>query len=71
MAEGLAPFYTLQNYGLYNNCTLSALFPAVVSILEIDVGENKQAVSYDVSRIKDLTEKINLSQKLTFWLKFY
>ena len=48
MAEGLAPFYTLQNYGLQNNCTLSALFPAVVTILEIDVGENKGPVNYGV-----------------------
>lgn len=49
MAEGLAPYYTLQNYGLHNNCTLSALFPAVISIIDVDVGSNKQTVSYDVS----------------------
>lgn len=48
MAEGLAPFYTLQNYGLQSNCTLSALFPAVVSIVDVNVGE-KGAVNYGVS----------------------
>lgn len=47
MAEGLAPYYILQNHGMKNNCTLSALFPAVVSIFDIDVGANKENVLYD------------------------
>jgi hypothetical protein len=49
MAEGVAPFYVLQNYGASRNCTITALFPAVVSILAIDVGGNKGNVNYDVS----------------------
>lgn len=48
MAEGLEPFYVLQNYGTNRNCTLSASFPAVVSIDGIDVGGNKGNVNYDV-----------------------
>lgn len=49
MAEGTAPYYVLQNYGTRRNCTLSASFPAVVSIEGIDVGGNKANVNYDVS----------------------
>lgn len=51
MAEGVAPFYVLQNYGTNRNCTLSASFPAVVAIEGIDVGGQKGNVNYDVSRI--------------------
>lgn len=49
MAEGVAPFYTLKNYGKRNNCTLSALFPGVVSIVGVNIGANIHEVKYDVS----------------------
>lgn len=48
MAEGLAPYYVLQNYGAHRNCTLTASFPAVVSIEGIEVGGTKGSVNYDV-----------------------
>ena len=51
MVEGVAPYYTLQNYGSNRNCTLTALFPAVISVLAVDVGGNKGNVNYDVSSI--------------------
>ncbi|XP_055710742.1 corticotropin-releasing factor-binding protein isoform X1 [Phlebotomus papatasi] len=38
MAEGLAPFYRLQSSEFSPNCTITALFPAVVSILGLKVG---------------------------------
>lgn len=47
MAEGVEPFYVLQNYGTNRNCTLSASFPAVISIEAIEVG-GKGSVNYDV-----------------------
>ena len=50
MAEGVAPYYVLQNYGMNRNCTLTASFPAVVAIEGIDVGGSKENVNYDVSR---------------------
>ncbi|KAL7017334.1 hypothetical protein ACKWTF_010321 [Chironomus riparius] len=49
MVEGVAPYYTLQNYGSNRNCTLTALFPAVISVLAVDVGGSKGNVNYDVS----------------------
>lgn len=48
LAEGVAPFYVLQNYGASRNCTLSASFPAVISIEGIEVGGDKGNVNYDV-----------------------
>lgn len=51
MAEGVAPYYVLQNYGTNRNCTITALFPAVVSVLAVDVGASKGNVNYDVSLI--------------------
>lgn len=48
MAEGVAPYYVLENYGTNRNCTLTAAFPAVIAIDGIDVGGNKADVSYDV-----------------------
>lgn len=50
MAEGLAPFYTLSNYGKNMNCTLTAFFPAVVAIRAISIGGDYSDVNYDVSR---------------------
>lgn len=46
MAEGLAPYYMLRNYGLRRNCTLTALFPAVVSVVAVEVGEINESVRY-------------------------
>ncbi|GAB0097655.1 Corticotropin-releasing factor-binding protein [Sergentomyia squamirostris] len=40
MAEGLAPFYRLQSSEYTGNCTITALFPAVVSIIGLKVGRN-------------------------------
>ena len=54
MVEGVAPYYTLQNYGSNRNCTLTALFPAVISVLAVDVGGSKGNVNYDVSSISFL-----------------
>lgn len=50
MAEGVAPYYVLQNYGTNRNCTLTASFPAVIAIEGIDVGGKKGNVNYDVSK---------------------
>ncbi|CRK90512.1 CLUMA_CG004141, isoform A [Clunio marinus] len=47
MAEGVAPYYLLQNYGTSRNCTVTATFPAVVSIEGISVGGNEADVNYD------------------------
>lgn len=49
MAEGVAPYYTLRNHGKHRNCTLTAVFPAVISLVGIDVGGRKDGVNYDVS----------------------
>lgn len=49
MVEGVAPYYTLQNYGNNRNCTLTATYPAVISVLAVDVGGSKGNVNYDVS----------------------
>ncbi|XP_052900813.1 corticotropin-releasing factor-binding protein [Anopheles moucheti] len=46
MAEGLAPYYMLRNYGQRRNCTLTALFPAVVSVIALEVGESNESVRY-------------------------
>ncbi|XP_035919758.1 corticotropin-releasing factor-binding protein [Anopheles stephensi] len=46
MAEGLAPYYMLRNYGQRRNCTLTALFPAVVSVIALEVGEINESVRY-------------------------
>lgn len=51
MADGVAPFYVLQNYGLNINCTLTASFPAVIAIEGIEVGGNKADVTYDVRKV--------------------
>lgn len=51
MAEGLAPYYVLQNFGSNRNCTLISLFPAVVSVEAIEVGAINGNVNYDVSRV--------------------
>lgn len=49
LAEGIAPIYTLKNFGLSDNCTLTALYPAVVSVKSISVGRSSEAMSFDVS----------------------
>ncbi|XP_053699318.1 corticotropin-releasing factor-binding protein [Sabethes cyaneus] len=50
MAEGVAPFYTLKNHGQHRNCSLTAVFPAVMSVVGVDVGERKDGVNYDCDR---------------------
>lgn len=73
MAEGVAPYYVLQNYGTNRNCTLSASFPAVVAIEGIDVGGTKGNVNYDVSRNSrnSLKSSLNFSKSAinqTLWI---
>uniref|UniRef100_A0A182IWV2 Corticotropin-releasing factor binding protein N-terminal domain-containing protein n=1 Tax=Anopheles atroparvus TaxID=41427 RepID=A0A182IWV2_ANOAO len=46
MAEGLAPYYMLRNYGQRRNCTLTALFPAVVSVVALEVSGINENVRY-------------------------
>lgn len=50
LAEG-AQYFALQNYGYARNCTLTTLYPAVVTILNMDVGGLKEEnyINYDVS----------------------
>ncbi|XP_055585578.1 corticotropin-releasing factor-binding protein [Uranotaenia lowii] len=50
MAEGVAPFYTLKNHGKHRNCSLTAVFPAVLSVVGVDVGGRKDGVNYDCDR---------------------
>jgi hypothetical protein len=50
MAEGVAPYYTLKNNGYHGNCTLTALFPAAISVVGLKVGETTK-LNYDVSII--------------------
>ncbi|XP_055636530.1 corticotropin-releasing factor-binding protein [Toxorhynchites rutilus septentrionalis] len=59
MAEGVAPFYTLNNHGMHRNCTLTAVFPAVVSIVGIDVGGLKDGVNYDCDR-PDVVDRLDI-----------
>lgn len=49
MVEQMAPNYKLTNLLYRNNCTLTALFPAVVSIKRLIVGGTSNDVNYDVS----------------------
>lgn len=48
LTEGTAPFYTLSNYGANMNCTLTALYPAVVAVRTINIGTNGAVLNYDV-----------------------
>lgn len=48
MAEGIAPIYRINNSGNRNNCTLTVLYPAVISIKSVNVGGGRQDVTYDV-----------------------
>lgn len=45
--------YTMANFGFQRNCTLSALFPAVVSVANLKIGgkqvRQQEKVNYDVS----------------------
>uniref|UniRef100_A0AAG5DX42 Corticotropin-releasing factor-binding protein n=1 Tax=Anopheles atroparvus TaxID=41427 RepID=A0AAG5DX42_ANOAO len=56
MAEGLAPYYMLRNYGQRRNCTLTALFPAVVSVVALEVGGINENVRY--------CERVHVEDKL-------
>lgn len=46
MAEGVMPTYTLRNFGNRSNCTLTALFPAVVAIKELTVGPPSKDIRF-------------------------
>ncbi|XP_038122572.1 corticotropin-releasing factor-binding protein [Culex quinquefasciatus] len=59
MAEGVAPYYTLRNHGKHRNCTLTAVFPAVISLVGIDVGGRKDGVNYDCDR-PDSTDRLDI-----------
>ena len=49
LAEGAQQF-VLQNHGLARNCTLTTLYPAVVQIQKMNVGnELENAITFDVS----------------------
>ncbi|XP_026480457.1 corticotropin-releasing factor-binding protein-like [Ctenocephalides felis] len=41
LVEGLAPSYTLRNHGKRGNCTLSAMYPSVVRVLSMQVGDDR------------------------------
>ncbi|XP_058064038.1 corticotropin-releasing factor-binding protein [Anopheles bellator] len=56
MAEGLAPYYMLRNYGQRRNCTLTALFPAVVSVVALETGPIDGMVRYVCSLPTDKLE---------------
>lgn len=46
----LAPSYFLSNYGGKKNCTLSTVFPAVINILEANIGTQVgKPLNFDVS----------------------
>lgn len=48
MAEDSVPFYVLKSSNKSRNCTLTALYPAVVSLLGLHIGHSK-GPNYDVS----------------------
>ena len=49
LVEGVAPLYTLQNtIGERQNCTLTAMYPAVVAVHAISIGQ-QQEMNFDVS----------------------
>ncbi|XP_037030304.1 corticotropin-releasing factor-binding protein [Bradysia coprophila] len=52
MAGEVSPIYNLINVGKRNNCTLTALYPAVVSIKNVNVGGTEQHLSYDCEQNK-------------------
>lgn len=49
LAEGAQQF-VIQNHGHERNCTLTTLYPAVVQIQKMDVG-NGNAINFDVSDV--------------------
>ncbi|KAJ6646670.1 Corticotropin-releasing factor-binding protein [Pseudolycoriella hygida] len=51
MASGVS-IYSLINVGERNNCTLTALYPAVVSIKNVNVGGTEQHLNYDCEQSK-------------------
>lgn len=50
MAEGVAPFYVLRNLGIHRNCSITAVFPAVMSVVGMNIGEPNDGVSYDCDK---------------------
>lgn len=51
MATDHAPFYSLKVSQQNRNCSLTALYPAVVSVAALKVGTTKDTVNYAVSTI--------------------
>lgn len=56
LTESLAPAYVLRNFGERGNCTLTALYPAVVEIKALAVGGNgpftmADSINFNVSAI--------------------
>uniref|UniRef100_A0A1B0CTP2 Putative conserved secreted protein n=1 Tax=Lutzomyia longipalpis TaxID=7200 RepID=A0A1B0CTP2_LUTLO len=56
MAEGLAPFYRLQSSEMSPNCTITALFPAVVSILGLKVSRNTDVTNECTSKSGEVNQ---------------
>lgn len=58
LTEGLAPSYELRNFGAPGNCTLTALYPAVVEIKALSVGDGAmtmaELIDFSVSNVKRL-----------------
>lgn len=60
MVEGTNEFYTLRNVYGRSNCTLTALFPAVVSIKSMKVGNYfQEEKNYDVPKPKSIYFLLN------------
>lgn len=65
MVEGVAKTYTLRNFGNLNNCTLTALFPAVLAIHELTVGQPTNELSFNVS-LQNTTSKFYINSYIFY-----
>ena len=68
MAEGSVPIFNLQNFGERNNCSLTALYPAVVTVHSLNV-EGNEGVNFNVSCTRYFALKPNANRKPTFLFK--
>lgn len=50
MADESLPYYVLKTTNKGRNCTLTSIYPAVVSVLGLHVGNGK-GVNYEVSLV--------------------
>lgn len=62
LTEGLAPFYSLSNYGMAMNCTVTALYPAAVAVRAINVGHNDAPLNYDVNITNSAYDALQIFQ---------